>query len=268
MTDTTYRDALEVVARIAAIYAASGQKLLQALVNAPNKSTAKSCTREASAARATERRQSRLSIDSLDRFAIAKTLRDGLPITVRAVHADDQARLVDHFSRMSSQSLYYRFLGTRGALTAEELDRFTRLDSGHVALVATVSGSEEVIAGFVQFVRAQEPWRAQIACSVIDEHQGRGIGSLLFDLLSQIAMANGIAEFEGDVLPDNQRVLTIAAKNGRQVRCSTEAGVVRVCISLRPQLSSTSERRTSANRRPQPSGRSRQRRSGASGWLM
>src|SRR5208337_4222678 len=127
----------------------------------------------------------------------------------------------------------YRFLGTRGALTGEELDRFTRLDSGHVALVAALRGNQESVVGFVQYVRGEDPSLAQIACSVIDEHQGRGIGSLLFTLLSQIALANGITEFEGDVLPDNQRVLTIAAKNGRQVRQSTEAGVLRIRISLR-----------------------------------
>jgi RimJ/RimL family protein N-acetyltransferase len=267
MPDTTYVDTLEWVKKIATVYIASYEKFLRAMANSPKKSTAASRGRETSAARATKP-QPRLLIDNLDRYAIVETLRDGESISVRAVRAGDKARLLDHFARLSPASLYYRFLGTRGALTGEELDRFTRLDTGHAALVATASGNEEVIVGFVQYVRAQDLSRAQIACSVIDEHQGRGIGSLLFSLLSQIALANRITEFEGDVLPDNQRVLTIAAKNGRQVRQSTEAGVMRVCISLRPQLRPASERRTRASRRSRPSGSSQQRRSGTSGWLM
>jgi len=267
MTDTTYVDTLEWVKKIATIYISSYKRLLRAAANSPKKSTAPSRGRETSAARATKRRP-RLLIDNLDRYAIAATLRDGESISVRAVRVDDKARLLDHFARLSPASLYYRFLGTRGALTGEELDRFTRLDSGHVALVATLRGNQAGVVGFVQYVRGEDPSRAQIACSVIDEHQGRGIGSLLFTLLSQIALANGITEFEGDVLPDNQRVLTIAAKNGRRVRQSTEAGVMRIRISLRAPLSPARERPTRASRRAQPSGSSRQRRSGTSGWLM
>ena len=207
-------------------------------------------------------------IDNLDRYAIAETLRDGESISVRAVRAGDKARLLDHFARLSPASLYYRFLGTRGALSGEELERFTSLDSGHAGLVATLSGDQEVIAGFIQYVRCPDPSRAQIACSVIDQHQGRGIGSLLFDLLSQIAIANGITEFEGDALADNHRVLKIAAKNGRQVRQSTEAGVMRVRISLRPRQRRACERRARASRRSRPSGSPRQRRGASSGWLM
>ena len=267
MSDTTNVETLEWVKKIAAVYIASYERLLRTMANSSKKSTAPARRRESSATRATKRRP-RLSIDNLDRYAIAATLRDGESISVRAVGAGDQACLLDHFARLSPASLYYRFLGTRGALTGEELERFTRLDSEHVALVATLSAKQEVIVGFVQYVRAQDPCRAQIACSVIDEHQGRGIGSLLFDLLSQIALANGITEFEGDALADNQRVLTIAAKNGRQVRQSTEAGVMRVRISLRPQRSMTRERRMPATCGSRPSGSSRRRRDGTSGWLM
>ena len=267
MIDTAYVDTLEWVKKIATVYVASYEKFLRAIANSPKKSTAPSRRRETSAAGATKR-QPRLLIDNLDRCAIATTLNDRASISVRAVRAGDKARLLDHFARLSAASLYYRFLGTRGALTGEELDRFTRLDTGHAALVATLSGNEEIIVGFVQYVRAQDPSRAQIACSVVDEHQGRGIGSLLFNLLSQIALANGITEFEGDALPDNQRVLTIAAKNGRHVRQSTEAVVMRVCISLRPRLRPVSEPRTRASRRSRPSDSSQQRRSGTTGWLM
>lgn len=266
MTDTSYVDTFEWVKKIAAVYIASCEQLLRAAANPAKKSTARSRGRETSAARATKRRP-RLSIGNLDRYAIAETLRDGESVSVRAVGVGDKERLLDHFSRLSSASLYYRFLGTRGALSGEELDRFTRLDTGHVALVATLGGNQEVIVGFIQYVRAQDPSRAQIACSVIDEHQGRGIGSLLFNLLSQIALANGITEFEGDALADNHRVLKIAAKNGREIRQSTEAGVMRVRISLRPQQRPACEQRR-ASRRSRPSGSSRQRRGGTRGWLM
>ncbi len=274
MANTSNAEAGEWVKKLAAVYIASYATLLRAKASASRKSSALSCGRERFAVRTAKLSRPPAAVDGADRYAgldrdaAIATLRDGATISVRAVGAGDKERVRDHFARLSAESLYYRFLGARGALTDEELEHFTTMDRGHAALVATLGGNEDPIVGFAQYVRVEEPWRAQIACSVLDEHQGRGIGSFLLDLLSKVATINGIGEFEGDALADNHRVLRMLAKSGRQVRQSNEAGVVHIYISLRPTQRLAYERRSPASRRPPASGASRNRRDGTGGWMM
>ncbi len=59
-----------------------------------------------------------------------------------------------------------------------------------------------------------------------DQHQGRGIGSLLLDHLLRLARANGITEFQADVLGENNRMLEVFAASGLVVTRCVEAGVV------------------------------------------
>ena len=264
MIDKAYVDTFEWVKKVAAVYIEGYEKFLRAAAAYPRISLTRPRTRRDMRTHGAKR-GARFSIENLHRFATVEKLSDGQAVCVRAVRADDRNRLAAHFTCLSQASLYYRFLGTRGPLSDEELDRFTRLDFDQAALVITLEGSDEKIVGFTQYVRGQDSQRAQIACSVSDEYQNRGIGTLMFNRLSQVALANGIKEFEGDALADNQRVLAIAAKNGRQIRKSTEAGVTRICISLRRQRRAAS-RRVQTNRRTglSPS----QRKHAASGWLM
>ena len=67
---------------------------------------------------------------------------------------------------------------------------------------------------------------AEVAFAVADEYQGRGIGTLLLEHLIPLARANGIVEFQADVLGENNRMLQVFARSGFVVTSSVEAGVV------------------------------------------
>jgi hypothetical protein len=72
-------------------------------------------------------------------FTTAVQLRDGGSIRIRAIRADDKARLLEHFSHLSERSAYQRFLGIKKTLTPEDLVHFTELDFVNaVGLVATL----------------------------------------------------------------------------------------------------------------------------------
>src|SRR5262249_2574607 len=99
------------------------------------------------------------------------------------------------------------------------------------ALVATLrEGGPERIIGVGRY--AMLPTRpgaaraAEVAFAVADEYQGRGIGTLLLEHLIPLARANGIAEFQADVLGENNRMLQVFARSGFVVTSSVEAGVV------------------------------------------
>lgn len=165
-------------------------------------------------------------------YSTVEILRDGGSIHIRAVRPDDRDRLLTHFKGLSEQSIYHRFFGIKRALNDEELRRFTDLDFvNHVGLVATLgSGDDERFIGVARYVRSVDNARAEVAFAVIDEHQGRGIGTLLLEHLSRIARQAGITEFEADVLGDNNRMLEVFARSGFRVRRAAASGVIHLAF--------------------------------------
>ena len=165
----------------------------------------------------------------LQDYAVEDVLRDGGSIHIRAIRPDDRERLLDHFGRLSARSAYFRFFATKRRLTDAELDRFTRLDfDQRVALVATLleAGKERFIGVGRYAVLSGKPDAAEVAFAVVDDHQGRGVGTLLLEHLVRIARARGVREFQADVLGENNRMLQLFATSGFVVTRSTDAGIV------------------------------------------
>ena len=170
-------------------------------------------------------------------YAADEILRDGGSIHLRAIRPDDKQRLHDHFTRLSNRSVYFRFFGAKKRLTDAELARFTELDFvRNMALVATLrEGDEERIIGVGRYAALDADGasqRAEVAFAIADEHQGRGIGMLLLEHLAPIAHANGITEFEADVLGENNRMMEVFAKSGFLVERSIDAGVFHVSFPI------------------------------------
>jgi acetyl coenzyme A synthetase (ADP forming)-like protein len=169
-------------------------------------------------------------ITDIAHYSAEEVLRDGGSIHVRALRPDDRERLLQHFKSLSQESIYHRFFGIKRTMTDDELVRLTQLDFvAHVGLVATLrDGGGERFIGVARYIRVADPTHAEVSFAVLDDHQGRGIGSVLLDHLSRIARSSGIVELEADVLGDNNRMLEVFAKSGFKVRRSNSSGVIHV----------------------------------------
>lgn len=162
--------------------------------------------------------------------------RDGTFVHVRAIRPDDRDRLQENFRRLSDETVYRRFLAPRKDLTEAELDEYTRVRADrHVGLVATVweEGRERIVGVGRYFVDAgSDPPTAEVAFTVADEFQDRGVGTLLFDDLARIAHETGIAELHAETLAENRRMMGIFERGGLPLRRSRDGGVVHVHIAL------------------------------------
>ena len=166
-------------------------------------------------------------------YATDALLRDGGSVHIRAVRPSDQPRLLAFFQQLSARSVYFRFFQTKTRLTDEELRYFTELDfRRHVGLMAILwEGEEEHIIAVGRYIcppTDNPPTRAEVAFAVADAHQGRGLGTLLLEHLADIARAQGITEFEADVLGENNRMLQVFATSGFEVQRAIEGGVLHV----------------------------------------
>ena len=164
-------------------------------------------------------------------------LRDGIFVRIRAIRPGDKQGLRSGFARLSQQSVYHRFFQTKRGLTDEELRYLTELDfADHVALVAEakVDGVDRLV-GVGRFVRKAEEGgreRAEIAFTVGDQFQGRGVATLLLEHLARLASTVGIRRFEAEVLPDNRPMLEVFEHSGLEVTSQVREGVVHVELGL------------------------------------
>ncbi len=153
-------------------------------------------------------------------------------VSIRAVRPDDRERIVKAFRGLDRGSVYRRFFFHKKELKEEELRRVTECDGVSAAvLVATVgSGDREIIVGLGEYVRSGAA--ADIAFAVEEDFQGRGIASRLLQQLADIARANGILQFEADVLAENAPMLAVLRNSGLRMRTSHEQGVVHATLFL------------------------------------
>jgi acetyl coenzyme A synthetase (ADP forming)-like protein len=157
-------------------------------------------------------------------------VRDGSTVCVRRATPDDLDALSRFFHSLSSESLYYRFLGLP-ALTEARLRALTVTDDRNgVCLIAESAGRIVAFAGFYR--DRPDAGRAEVAFAVSDALQGHGIGTRLLEHLARIARELGLTSFQAYVLPGNHRMLEVFRDSGFEVTSTIQDGVVRLLISL------------------------------------
>ncbi len=175
-------------------------------------------------------------------YEVDEVLRDGRRLHIRAIRPDDKSALLSFFGRLSREAIYYRFLGAKKRLTASELAYLTELDFHRkAALVASLDDEEQKrIVGVGRYTcpPGGPDDRAEVALTVEDALQGRGIGTLLLKHLVRVAAAEGVSRFDAFLFADNHRMVHLLEKTGRVIERSTEGGLCHIAISLLDPASS------------------------------
>jgi RimJ/RimL family protein N-acetyltransferase len=139
-------------------------------------------------------------------------LRDGTPVLIRPIRADDKRFLSQGLRNMSELSVQRRFLSPKVRFSNAELRYLTEVDGrNHVALVAE-SPTQPVrrLIGVARFVRLPEdPHTAEAAIVVADDWHGRGVGSKLAGALAGRARGRGIRRFTATMSSDNEPALRL-----------------------------------------------------------
>lgn len=167
------------------------------------------------------------------KFSVIEKLRDGRTVEIRSVRPEDRSAMERAIRRGSPQSLYRRFFAVKREFTDKEADFFLKIDFvRHVALVAVVEENDKptIVAG-ARYVAGQ-PGEAEVAFSVVDEYQGKGLGTLLMRHLANIAINAGYKTLNAEVLAENAPMLKVFEKCGHRVSRKRDRDVMRVAIEL------------------------------------
>lgn len=159
-------------------------------------------------------------------------LRDGSTLRLRPVRPGDADGLRDLHDRLSRESLYFRFFSVPAG-HAPEVSRLLRADhDNQFVLVAESGGRLSAVASYNR--DPTSPDRAEVAFTIADVRQGRGIGTRMLETLAGIARDHHIRTFDAYVLYDNDRMLRVFLDSGFEVTRRLDGGTYHVVLSLSP----------------------------------
>jgi GNAT superfamily N-acetyltransferase len=161
----------------------------------------------------------------------AHALTDGTHVSIRAMRPDDREGLHEAFKRLSAASRYSRFLRPMGDLSDDLLDYLTKIDGkDHVALVATKESldlKDESGVAVGRFIRLPDRKRsAEVAITVADACQGRGLGTLMLRALADAARRVDVDTFVAEMLGDHRAIPRLVKAGAKVV--GREPGAVLV----------------------------------------
>jgi CRP-like cAMP-binding protein len=156
-------------------------------------------------------------------------VREGTQLLLRPVLPGDRERTVHGHVHFSSETLYRRFMTAR-APTPALMHYLAEVDYvDHFVWVMT-DGSDPVADA--RFVRdLTDPTVAEVAFTVGDAYQGRGIGSFLIGALSIAAKVDGVERFSARMLSENVPMRAIMDRYGA-VWQREDIGVITTVIDV------------------------------------
>ena len=126
---------------------------------------------------------------------------------LRPVLSSDAPLLEEAWMGLSADTRYARFGFGIDHLTNQELKYLTDVDQRrHVAIGALIDGEA---AGIGRYVQVEGSDCAEVALTVVDRFQQRGLGRELFKALVAVARHDGVDAFCFEVAPSNEAVKSL-----------------------------------------------------------
>jgi GNAT superfamily N-acetyltransferase len=158
-------------------------------------------------------------------------------LILRTIGPRDAERLQEYLHGMSGESRRNRFLGAMSEFAPARLEELMGMRGPREVLLLALAhiGSKLQMVAEAMLVIAPDSERGEIALSVADNWQRRGLGTVLIRHLEASARRAGARYLFGDVLRTNVAMKALARKSGYSL-CSpfTDARLVEIVKELSP----------------------------------
>ena len=132
-------------------------------------------------------------------------------IEIRPLGSEDRSAFARFFERLSMRSRYLRFFAPMPRLPKRTLDWMVDVD-GHRHGALAAWREDELIAEARYVAFADES--AEVALTVRDDWQRRGVGTGMLLRLIAEAARNGFCRLTASSLPENRGVREVLSRNG------------------------------------------------------
>lgn len=140
----------------------------------------------------------------------------GESVTVRPIQAADTVMEGEFVRNLSLETKHYRFFGGVQELLPAELKRLCNVDGQRsMAFVATVQrDGRETEIGVSRYVLSSKEDVREMAVTIADEWQHKGLGALLVKHLITYAKTHGVRQLYSVELADNGAMQELAHELG------------------------------------------------------
>jgi RimJ/RimL family protein N-acetyltransferase len=143
------------------------------------------------------------------------TARDGATLLVRPLRPRDRDALEAAIMRLSETSRLMRFAAPKPRMTKADMDLLLDVDHhDREALLAVDPHTGEGVAVARYAAVPGHPGTAELAVTVADAWQGRGLGSALTDLVIARAREEGFARLHAITMGENRRAQRMLRTGG------------------------------------------------------
>lgn len=164
------------------------------------------------------------------------TMPDGSTVLVRPVRPEDEPALIAGFTRLSPEEIRMRFMHGLKELSHADAARLTQIDYDREMALGVVRqrpGQPPEGCGIARIVGDPDRERAEFAIILVRDAVGMGLSNLLLRRLISHARNQGIRELFGEILADNQPMLTLCRAMGFTIQsCPEDHSVMIATLAL------------------------------------
>ena len=167
------------------------------------------------------------------------TTRRGRPVEIRHIQASDDALLVDLFHELSEETRRLRFFSPLpdlpDTIVWREARRLADINPHQAAALIALAIEEtgQRAIGVARMVLdSGDPTSAEVAIVLRDDYQNEGLGTVLFDLLVQVALVRNVKRLHALSLAENIAVHRLFRRIGMPFTQTTSHGETTTIMTL------------------------------------
>ena len=167
-------------------------------------------------------------------------LRDGMPILIRRLMAEDAALYPDFLSDITAEDLRLRFFAPMREVSHDLLDKLIHYDPTRAMAFIAIDEQSRKMLGVVRLHDDLCGENAEFAILVRSGLKGHGIGWLLMKPILEFSKHKDLKTVRGQVLSENTTMLAMCTELGFHIADDPDdRGVKTVTLPVRvPQTSS------------------------------
>lgn len=141
--------------------------------------------------------------------------RDGRIFYIRPVEPTDKTYIAQGFKNLRPESIRQRFQVGKTGFSEDELKYLTEIDQqNHMAFCAFYEDEGEIIPiGIIRAIKdSTKSNRLEVAITIADPFQKKGIGMYLMEALENWAIPLGYQSFMGELHNSNEKMIKLLEK--------------------------------------------------------